>query len=219
MWGELTWFMWSDFVLKWSEVSYGKVLVDKVAMYIRVTLYSGHLIILWLFHFGYILHCDCFNLYCGGFILFCNVCVCVCVWVCVCGVCNVWVFWYCVYCNLTEVFLTLTEVFLCFFLSCKANARVKLANTRHGPHSSRLVICVLLLQFVSFSVLFVCKCVLYYCHGVSTQLQSTNIHIINITTFIHSFIVSGGGGGTTALIIRCFVKYRYREWKILHTLK
>jgi hypothetical protein len=25
--------------------------------------------------FGYILHCVCFNLYCGDFILFCNVCV------------------------------------------------------------------------------------------------------------------------------------------------
>jgi len=33
--------------------------------------------------------------------------------------------------------------------------------------------------FVSFSVLFVCKCVLYYCHRVATQLQLTNIyHII-----------------------------------------
>ena len=29
--------------------------------------------------FGCILYCVCFNLYCGGFILFCNVCVCVCV--------------------------------------------------------------------------------------------------------------------------------------------
>ena len=36
--------------------------------------------------FGYILCCVCFNLYCGGFILLCEVCVCVgvCVGVCVC---------------------------------------------------------------------------------------------------------------------------------------
>jgi hypothetical protein len=31
---------------------------------------------------------------------------------------------------------TLTEVFPCFFLSCKANTRVKPAKTGHGPHSS-----------------------------------------------------------------------------------
>jgi hypothetical protein len=31
---------------------------------------------------------------------------------------------------------TLTEVFPCFLLSCKANASVKPAKTRHGPHSS-----------------------------------------------------------------------------------
>jgi len=39
---------------------------------------------------------------------------------------------------------TLTEVFPCFFLSCKANARVKLAKMGHGPHSSKLVSCVVL---------------------------------------------------------------------------
>jgi hypothetical protein len=50
-----------------------------------------------------------------------------------------------VYCTLTEVFLTLSEVFPYFFLSCKANARVKLAKTGHGPHYSTLVvICVVL---------------------------------------------------------------------------
>jgi hypothetical protein len=55
--------------------------------------------------------------------------------------------------NLTEVFLALTEVYPCFFLICKANARVKLANTGHGSHSSILVvICVFLC--------IVCKCVL-----------------------------------------------------------
>jgi hypothetical protein len=72
--------------------------------------------------------------------MFCNVCVCV----CVCRFCNVWVFWLRVYSAL-RFFLTLTEGFPCFFVSCKANARVKLVKTGHGPHSSKLVlICVVL---------------------------------------------------------------------------
>jgi len=56
---------------------------------------------------------------------------------------------------------TLTEVFPCFFLSCKANVRVKPAKTGHGPS--------LFLIFVSFYVLFVlcrsvyCFCVYVYC--------------------------------------------------------
>jgi len=82
------------------------------------------------------------------------------------------------------------EVKLYFFLSCKANAGVKLAKMGHGTHFSKLVvICVILLLFVLFYVLFVfmlfyvllvCKCVLYYCHRMLTQLQLTNIsyHII-----------------------------------------
>jgi len=66
-----------------------------------------------------------------------------------------------VFLNLTEVFLTLTEVVPCFFLSCKSNARVKLAKTGHGPYSSTLgCICVIRLLFVLFYVLFVCKCLL-----------------------------------------------------------
>jgi hypothetical protein len=53
----------------------------------------------------------------------------------------------------SEVSLTLIEVFPCLFLSCKANARVKLAKTGDGLHSSTLVvICVVL-------CIFVCKCV------------------------------------------------------------
>jgi len=71
---------------------------------------------------------------------------------------------------------TLTEVFLCFFLSCKANSRVKPTKTGHGPHSSiNLCVVLCILCFVSFCVLFVCKCVLHYCHQVATQLQLTNI--------------------------------------------
>jgi hypothetical protein len=39
---------------------------------------------------------------------------------------------------------TLTEFFQCFFFSYKANARVHLAKTGHGPLSSKLVNCVVL---------------------------------------------------------------------------
>jgi hypothetical protein len=56
----MTLYMWSDFVLKWSEVkwsevkwsevkwsevSYGEVLRDKSTMHIRVTLHWGYLIV------------------------------------------------------------------------------------------------------------------------------------------------------------------------------
>jgi hypothetical protein len=68
---------------------------------------------------------------------------------------------------------TLNEVFLCFFLSCKANAKVKLAKSGHGPHSSKLFVLfsnfVLCSNFVLFYVLFVlcrsvyCLCVDLYC--------------------------------------------------------
>jgi len=40
---------------------------------------------------------------------------------------------------------TLTEVYLCFFLSCKANARVQHVKTGHGSHSSQnkcVVLCI-----------------------------------------------------------------------------
>ena len=43
---------------------------------------------------------------------------------------------------------TLTEVSPCFFLSCRANAKVKPAKMGHGPHSTK--------SFVLFYVLFVC---------------------------------------------------------------
>jgi hypothetical protein len=62
---------------------------------------------------------------------------------------------------------TLTEVFPCFFVSCKANSRVKLAKSGHDPHSSKLY--VLFSNFVLFYVLFVlcrsvyCLCVNVYC--------------------------------------------------------
>ena len=64
---------------------YGEVLVDKGALYIRVTLYCGYLDYIVTLLFVYILYCVCFNLYCGGFILFCSVWVFVCVGFRTCG--------------------------------------------------------------------------------------------------------------------------------------
>ena len=86
--------------------------------------------------------------------------------------------------TLNEVFLNLTEVFPCFFLSCMANTRIKLAKTGHGPHSSTLVVvCVVRLLFVLFYVL----CVNVYCHRVTTQLQLINIYQI-ISCIIYHII-------------------------------
>jgi hypothetical protein len=73
---------------------------------------------------------------------------------------------------------TLTEVFPCFFLGCKANARIKLAKTGHGPHSPIVVLFYVLI--VLYRSMY-CLCVnVYYCHRVTTKLQLTNIsyHII-----------------------------------------
>ena len=79
-------------------------------------------------------------------------------------------------CTVTEVLLTLTEVFPCFFLSCKANARVKLAKTGHGPHSTTLVVFVLFGCYLCYSMYFLCVNV--YCHRVTTQLQLINISML-----------------------------------------
>ena len=54
---------------------------------------------------------------------FCNVWACVCVF----RFFNVWVL---------VISTTLPEVFPCFFVSFKANVRLKLAKMWHGPHSS-----------------------------------------------------------------------------------
>ena len=88
------------------------------------------------------------------------------------------------------------------FLSCKANARVKLAKSVHGPHLFRIiafcVVPVIVLSYCLYAVLlllcctvivllcyYLCcpmywLCVLYHCHRVLAQFQLTNIsyHII-----------------------------------------
>jgi hypothetical protein len=67
-----------------------------------------------------------------------------------------------------------------FFPNCKANARVKLAKTWHGPHSTTLVVFVFFVCYLCCSVY--CLCVNVHCHRVTTQLQLINISI-NIYTY------------------------------------
>ena len=95
---------------------------------------------------------------------------------------------------------TLTEVFPCFFLSCKANARVKPAKTGHGPHSSKIFVLFYVLFVLCRSVycvcvcvcvcacVSVCTCVLYYCNWVATQLQLTNISYLVSELEIKPFV-------------------------------
>jgi hypothetical protein len=83
---------------------------------------------------------------------------------------------------------TLTEVFPCFFLCYKANARIYLAKTGHGLHSSKF--------FCFLYIFFVCKCVLYYCRREATQLQLTNISYHNISHTHTRIILKGGYCGT-----------------------
>jgi hypothetical protein len=65
------------------------------------------------------------------------------------------------------LFRSLTEVFPCFFPRCKASVRVKLANTGHGPHSSKFLCCSVYflccsIYFLCCSMYFLC-CSMYFC--------------------------------------------------------
>ena len=72
---------------------------------------------------------------------------------------------------------TLTEVFPCFY---------SVVKLRPGYNSQRRgTACTLSKLIVLFYVLFVCKCVLYYCHRVTTQLQLT---LRRLMSYIYIYI-------------------------------
>jgi len=85
-------------------------------------------------------------------------------------------------------FQTWLRFFRAFFLSCKANARVKLAKTGHGPHSCTLVVFVLFGCYLCCSMYFLCVNV--YCHRVTTPLQLINVsyhnfcRVLNVMCFL-----------------------------------
>jgi hypothetical protein len=110
------------FEVKWSEVSYGEITGDKIAVYIGVTLYWGHLIVLCLFHLVCILYCDCCNLFCNE-------------WVCVCGgvLTIVWVFcWYvCLYllCFCIFLIIYIYSYFFCLYYGHRVTTQLQLVTT------------------------------------------------------------------------------------------
>jgi len=77
---------------------------------------------------------------------------------------------------------TLTEVFPCFFLSCKANARVKPAKMGHGPHSS---------IFLLFYVLFVLVVLCIVCVSMCTVLLPQGGYPIAVNKYIISYHIIG----------------------------
>jgi hypothetical protein len=153
-WNDMIYVKWFCFevkwVGKWSEVSHGEVLEDK---YIRLTvLHVVVCFVMWLYY--------CYVIF---IIILCILIIMIvpfCVTVIVCSLC-VNVYWTTTT-GIRENFLTtLTEVSLCFFLICKANARVQLAKMKHGQHFPNSYF-LLLCMFRSLYSVY-CLCVNVYC--------------------------------------------------------
>ena len=79
---------------------------------------------------------------------------------------------FCYQCATWHSSATLTEGHLCFFLSCKENARVYLTKTGNGPHSSQ-IICVVL------CTAFVCVC---------TVLSTSGVNPIAVNKYIYLYL-------------------------------
>ena len=78
----------------------------------------------------------------------------------------------------------LTEVSPCFFLSFKANARVKPTKTGHSPHLSKIVVLFYVLFVLCRSVY--CLCVNVYCTtATGFQPNCSNKYIISYHIIYH----------------------------------
>jgi uncharacterized membrane protein len=83
---------------------------------------------------------------------------------------------------------------------------------------------VMYVRFSVFCVLFVCKCVLYYCHRVSTQLQ-LGIYIYMYIYIYHTIILNVQNDSFLASDITCtsttvpvlYLLITYVIFGILHT--
>ena len=94
-WCGVNWRDICEVILFWSEVKCSELRwssFGQSTVYIRVNLFWGKLIMLWLFHLVCTLYCGCFDLFC-----------------------NVWVFWKYVY-----LYIPCCLLFVLFFLYCFA---------------------------------------------------------------------------------------------------
>jgi len=73
-----------------------------------------------------------------------------------------------------------------------------------------VVLCIVC--FVTYSVLFVCICVLNYCHWVATQLQ------LNISYHIISYHIKKGRGRTSTTILKGS-RQKHRSWQLNSNVK
>jgi hypothetical protein len=93
------------------------------------------------------------------------------------------------------------------FLSCKANARVILAKTGHGPHSTKLVFVLTLLvllfyvYFILFYVLFLYYSMYRLCVYVYKPLPP-GVYPIAVDKYINTNISISGShcGGTSSCV-------------------
>jgi hypothetical protein len=173
MWSKLTRFIWSDFVLKWIEVSYGKIIGEKITMYIIVTLYRGYLIVLWLFN----LDASCTVVVLTCFIMCGCVCVCVCVCVGVLVICVLVFSVFCIVCTVFLLFCLCIYVYLFLFVLSVSSVRttatewqLNCSNNNNNNNNNMFWFCLQILSEIFLTLRIIQRGIVINAHRSSCQL-------------------------------------------------